>query len=65
MKCLHYNGVIYWDLKPADILMNNWMCKINDFGFASNLDKESVAMKNFVERCSFCRLQRNSTGKTP
>ena len=37
---MHLNGIIYWDLKPENLLVDQWgNIKLVDFGFAKKLNK--------------------------
>jgi len=42
------NGVIHRDMKPENILINNKVAKIADFGFAKNVLFKSQLLKTLV-----------------
>lgn len=42
-KCLHQNNVIHRDFKLENVLINNGVVKIADFGFAKILDDDQQA----------------------
>ncbi|KAF0693777.1 Aste57867_15276 [Aphanomyces stellatus] len=47
LQYLHANGVIYCDLKPANVLIDEYGClKLSDFGLARKIPTEESAQKN-------------------
>lgn len=48
-KYLHAREIIHRDMKPANLLMSEGVCKIGDFGFAKNLEHgENTVMCSIV-----------------
>ena len=48
-KYLHSQEIIHRDMKPANLLLSEGVCKISDFGFAKNLEYgENTVMRSIV-----------------
>ena len=46
---LHAREIIHRDMKPANLLISEGVCKISDFGFAKNLEYgENTVMRSIV-----------------
>lgn len=44
VKCIHDNGVIHSDLKPANFLVVKGRLKLIDFGIASNISLDATSV---------------------
>lgn len=49
VQCIHANGVIHSDLKPANFLLVNGRLKLIDFGIASNVSMDATSVIKFSQ----------------